>query len=211
MVNRKKEDFTRVSKNESPNKIFVISVEGASDEPSYFEALNNIYKINIRFEYVITSPNDDDTCTGTKSAPNHVIRRLKKKIETIETFDLKKGDQAWLVMDRDKWGGILYSTIQEAHINHFNLAISNISFNTWLYMHDNDWICTNAPDCCSKKCKKCSQNILKKDFDSIVSNVRNAVDRAKKCETSASENSETEIPPCPGSRVYKLIEELGIL
>lgn len=210
MVSRYKKKYERAGLEEETNKIFIISMEGAVDEDKYFEALKDEYNLNVRFEYITTCPSDDTENPGTKSAPNHVLNRLRSKINEKETFNINKGDEAWLVMDFDRWGSTIHNVISDAERLGFGIAISNISFNTWLFMHDEDWNCSSVTDCSSSKCKKCSSVVLRSGYTNIVKKINIAVTNAKNCETQSSLSSCSQIPPKPGSRVYKLIEKLGV-
>ncbi|MFI3242283.1 MAG: RloB family protein [Alphaproteobacteria bacterium] len=212
MVGREKisNSYKRAPSTKEPNKLFIISVEGANDEPKYFEALKDEFKLNVKFDYVVTSPKNDVENAGSKSAPNHVIRRLTKKISEKSTFNIKNGDEAWLVIDYDRWGKVLHDVINEAETNKYNLAISNISFNTWLYMHNDKWDCEIKAQCCSSECKKCSTDITKNGYKELARRASVAIQNAKTCETATTQRSKTQIPPCPGSRMYKLLESLRI-
>ena len=73
-------------------KLFVIAVEGEKTEPLYFSIFNDDSRVvHVR-------------CLEgkTESAPPHVLRRMVRYLADEEA-DLKKTDEAWLVVDMDQW------------------------------------------------------------------------------------------------------------
>ena len=105
-------------------RVFLISCEGSVTEPEYFDFFREHASIK---------------CLRAKgmSAPQAVLDRMKKEFDRTP---LRKGDEAWLVVDKDKWPD---SQLSELH--HWaeengggvkrGLAVSNPRFEIWLLLH----------------------------------------------------------------------------
>ena len=78
-------------KSRARKRRIVLSCEGEVTEPEYFNNLNSMSS-TVVFEIV---END-----GTGSDPDHVLSRMKRH---LKSNSLEEGDEAWLVMDQDKW------------------------------------------------------------------------------------------------------------
>ena len=112
-------------------RLFVVSVEGAVTEVEYLERLGKIYY---------------DTCIidilsdVNKSSPNSVLDRIKKY-----RCSLKKGDELWCVIDKDKWTDaqldaiVDWSQEQMAGGVSRNLGLSNPKIELWLLFHFVEW------------------------------------------------------------------------
>ena len=86
--NRKR--FNRPLGERSYRKIFILAVEGSKTEQEYFEIFNDkksVIKI-------------DCLKSNKESSPLQVLARMKKR---LKKEDLKKSDEAWLVVDKDQW------------------------------------------------------------------------------------------------------------
>ena len=109
-------------------KAIVIATEGELTEPIYFEnlALDERFRhprINIRVLPAISG----------LSSPKHVIDRLDKvRLE----FGIHKGDELWLVIDKDNWNDSMLSEVARlANQKGYHLADSNPAFEIWLLLH----------------------------------------------------------------------------
>lgn len=89
MSSRRK--FQRKLGNRRYKKIFVIATEGAKTEPHYFSLFQRRGDIFVNIKCL---PGD------TRSSPEKVMARMKKYL--IEN-DLRQEDEAWLVVDKDRW------------------------------------------------------------------------------------------------------------
>lgn len=107
--------------------MFVLAVEGRVSEPEYF-ALFNDTSNTVQIE--ILKGKD-------KSAPLKLLARIKKYLKEKE---LKRSDQAWIVIDRDQWKAehidILHGWAQTR--TNYGLAVSNPRFEYWLLLHFED-------------------------------------------------------------------------
>ena len=113
--------------------LFVIAVEGEKTEPLYFSIFNDDSRVvHVR-------------CLEgkTESAPPHVLRRMVRYLADEEA-DLKKTDEAWLVVDKDQWSEQqllpLHQWVSKRKRNgpERGFAVSNPSFEYWLLLHFED-------------------------------------------------------------------------
>ena len=114
-------------------KLFVIAVEGEKTEPLYFSIFNDDSRVvHVR-------------CLEgkTESAPPHVLQRMVRYLADKEA-DLKKTDEAWLVVDKDQWSEQqllpLHQWVSKRKRNgpERGFAVSNPSFEYWLLLHFED-------------------------------------------------------------------------
>jgi hypothetical protein len=178
-------------------KLFVISVEGVKTEPQYFEIFNkndqNIIKVNcLKGNY--------------QSSPLQVLKRMEKYLK-IE--NLKKTDEAWLVIDMDQWSTDqikqLFSWSQSNE--NYGLALSNPTFEFWLLLHFEDGKKISSANECLDRLKQYLPGYKKgidiRKFTPEV--IHNAIQRAK----------QRDNPPCMDwprtigvTTVYRLVEKL---
>lgn len=192
--------FHRQHSSRSYRRLFVISTEGAKDEPSYFRRANQ--HLQKQHRVVVKCLYKAD-----KSAPPYVLQRMQAYLKNEE---LRPGDEAWIVVDRDDW--------PEAQLNNlftwttendqYHLALSNPKFEYWLLLHFEDGKgVPTAPECDERlkkhfpRCKQVSDIISR----ITLAQVQDAIRRAK----------EKDDPPCLGwphelgqTTVYKLVENL---
>lgn len=181
-------------------RLIIIATEGKDTEEQYFGS-NLFNDSRIRLEIVPTNDN--------KSAPNHVLDRLKKHIRD-NGLKLQKDDQLWLMVDTDKWGKNLSTTCAEAKKKAIHLAISNPCFEIWLYLHNSEpspaWVydmnCTTIENNLRQKLGSYNKSNL--DIEKFRDFVDDAIVRAKKMDTE----SNNRWPQTPGTHVYKVVEEI---
>jgi len=178
-------------------KLFVISVEGVKTEPQYFELFNksdqNIIKIN---------------CLkgNHQSSPFQVLKRMKRYLK-IE--DLKKTDEAWLVIDMDQWSSDQIEPLFEwsQSKENYGLALSNPTFELWLLLHFEDGRKVATTDECLNRLKKYLPEYKKgigiRKF--TIETIHSAIQRAKRRDN----------PPCVDwprtvgvTTIYRLVEKL---
>lgn len=106
--------------------LLVIACEGEKTEAEY---LSFSCFQNSRVKLCIVPSKDG------KSSPIHVLENLK---EEAEKYDLKPGDQIWIVIDTDRWTfETQLKPLLNAKIRKFpvNIAVSNPCFELFLYLH----------------------------------------------------------------------------
>ncbi|MBF0195935.1 MAG: RloB domain-containing protein [Magnetococcales bacterium] len=189
--------FTRKGQGKSHYKrLFIISPEGSTTEPQYFKLLNQLSAP----EFVI------NCLINKKSSPNKI---LKKMIDELQKTSLKKGDEAWIVIDKDNWTddqlNSLYQWSKKSETN--GLAVSNPKFEYWLLLHfENGCQGTQPSTCCSRllaHIPNYSKHIDSKLF--TIDSIKYAIHNAKLRDS----------PPCSdwpkfqgATTVYKLVEKL---
>jgi hypothetical protein len=190
-----KRQFRRVSKQLSYRRIFVIGVEGAVTEPAYFAIIRSLAVAVVKIECV----------SGKQSDPLHVLEKLKDKIKQC---DLKKSDQAWLVVDKDHWED---KHLQKLHLwsksdSRHGFALSNPMFEYWLLLHFEDGAKVKTAADCLRRLKNYRPDYEKEIHGSKITKdmIELAVKRAKKRDASSNH----PWPKETGTTVYKLVEEI---
>jgi hypothetical protein len=123
--------------------LFLISVEGAVTEQQYFNMFNDQSSI-IQIE-----------CISNKyrNSPKDVLSEIKKKLTKT---DLRKEDEAWLVVDKDQWTdeqlNALYKWSEEKPNYYF--ALSNPNFEYWLLLHFEDLSGHKTAKVCKERLNK---------------------------------------------------------
>ena len=176
-------------------KIFIIATEGAETEPLYFRMFNyQEAAIHVR-------------CLRDRhgSSPAKVLKRM---IQHINNLELKKTDEAWLVVDKDQWSDLQLSELHSWSLGNENygLAVSNPKFEYWLLLHFEDGNNISSSQDCSAHLRRYLPNYEKShvEKDKLEPKILDAISRARQKDT----------PPCSdwprsnGTTVYKLVEKL---
>ena len=124
MAPRKEKRFRRPFGQRRYRKLFVIAVEGEKTEPRYFGLFNDqrsVIRVN---------------CLKGKhgSAPPQVLKRM---VDHLVKERLKKSDEAWLVVDKDRWTDEQLAQLHEWSLKkgNYGFALSNPKFEYWLLLH----------------------------------------------------------------------------
>jgi hypothetical protein len=177
-------------------KLFVVSTEGSKTEPQYFDLLNS------RFAEVRILCLD---YRGGRS-PDRVLKKLDKYLKEEGLADT---DEAWLVIDRDRWPtdeiDRLHSWVCSKPNRH--LAVSDPCFEHWLLLHFEDGDGVSGLRDCVDKLKRYLPGYKKgvNPQNMTEDKIRAAVERAKR--RYQSQGCPT-IPTAFGSTVYKLVESI---
>jgi hypothetical protein len=184
-----KRSFQRRTPSLSYRKRFVVATEGDQTEPRYFAMFNGK---NSTVQVVLLKGKK-------KTAPSQVLDRVKRE-------EIRKGDQAWLVIDRDNWEEEeLNEVSRECGEHGCRMALSNPHFEYWLLLHFEDGNGVNSGNC-THRLKSHLPNFTKNHVETkkLRPRVDDAVERA--------ENKDN--PQCPdwpkvtGTTVYRLVKEL---
>lgn len=174
-------------------RLFVLSTEGSITEPQYFGIFNN-----------------DTTVLQVKvlkhkgSAPEKVLHEME---QFLRTQDLRKNDEAWLVVDKDSWTDAQLNLLHQWSLKNakYNLAVSNPKFEYWLLLHFEEGNGVSSSQNCSNRLKKVLPKYDKCiHANQVLHGVEDAVLRAKRRDT----------PPCRdwprnvGTTVYKLVSRI---
>ena len=176
-------------------KLFVIAVEGAKTEPIYFSMFRNSQVIRVK------------CLAGTNnSSPSGVLKRMR---EYLRQEDLKKTDEAWLVVDKDHWTELQLRQLAKwsEEETQYHFALSNPKFEYWLLLHFEDGKGISSSDQCSEHLKKHLPN-YDKCFDprNITRQMINtAISRAKDRDNSTSGDCHLTVG-C--TTVYRLVEHI---
>ena len=140
-----------------------------------------------------------------KSSPIHVLENLE---EEVEKYDLKQGDQLWIVIDTDRW---IFETqikpLLNARIKKFpvHTAVSNPCFELFLFLHFSPMPTTPVKD--SRTMEKMLRSSLgqysKSNLEeaTYAPHIHNAIQEAEKTEYGSN-----SLPQNPGTDVGKLIK-----
>ncbi|MFA5877539.1 MAG: RloB family protein [Candidatus Paceibacterota bacterium] len=187
--------FSRPLGKRGYRKLVIISSEGAITEPGYFGIFNTTRSV-IKVK-----------CVKKKNAssPREVLARLDKY---LRQNGLRNTDEAWLVVDKDKWNdgqlNLLYDWSQLKE--NYGLAVSNPKFEYWLLLHFEDGSGVSSARECSTRLRRYLH-----DYDKVLDPrrftremIQDAIMRARS----------RDIPPCDdwprntGTTVYRLTEKL---
>lgn len=178
-MGRKPRQLRRPQGERRYRKLFLLATEGARTEPDYFESFNDEQSV-VRVRCLKS---------GHKSAPPQVLKRMAG---VLRTENLMASDEAWLVIDRDRWTERQIEALHrwtESRPGRF-LALSNPKFEYWLLLHYEEGAGIGSEQECTRRLKACIP-----DYDKGLGAARFsreqidlAVRRARKRDT----------PPLPG-------------
>ncbi|TRO66784.1 RloB family protein [Christiangramia sabulilitoris] len=181
--------------------MIIIGYEGSKREPKYFNKVENDFlESNVAFIHPLPPLNGE-------SAPIRVLERVKTFVEDpTRGVNIEDGDQVWFVLDVDRYPIEQYEAVKEycdLDEKRF-LAISNPSFEVWLWMHLDD------PDNITSKTSKQLKNELHEKCieQGFGGNWSDYIKEAIKRGAAFDTEEENFIPVENTSRVYKLLEEL---
>jgi len=185
--------FSRLQATRSYNKLFIISAEGEQTEPQYFAMLNSMSKSRV-------------TCLKNihGSSPSQILKIIQNG---LKNKNLRKGDEAWIVVDRDSWEiDDLNSLVEwQNKKGNYHLALSNPKFEYWLLLHFEDGKGIRSIRNCEDRLKRHLPN-YNKDIQvlKIKAGIRDAIARAKTKDTPRC----TTWPRQIGTTVYRLAEKI---
>jgi len=191
----KRRKFQRPPATLNYRKLFVIATEGDKTEPQYFALF---YSRTTTVTVKCLKSRDE-------SSPPQVLKRMK---DYIRDKELKRTDEAWLVVDKDQWRDDqliqLYGWSIQA--TNYGLAVSNPKFELWLLMHFEDATGAATPRQCFERLNRYLPGYDKGHIDTgkLKPGIAAAIDRAK----------QKDQPPCAdwprssGTTVYRLVEKL---
>lgn len=179
-------------------KFYVIATEGARTEREYFEMLNVMLEKNdrdIRIKVINNSKN--------RSAPNHVLKRMT---DYIRLEQLRKADEAWLIIDKDQWSDEQISPLHQWSQAKENrkLAVSNPKFEYWLLLHFEDGTAVTSGNCTDRLRKYLPDYDKRIDELKVKPGIIAAINRAKDRDVPAR----PEWPRNTGTTIYLLVERI---
>lgn len=196
--------------------LFVIATEGEKCEQCYFEKLvSDEYYYNPKVHTEVLPSIDG------KSSPRDVIKLLDK---FKKEYKLKKDDELWLVIDRDKQSWSMTQIRQVAQLcqqKKYELSLSNPCFEIWILLHLTDLSIYSSEQLTNllenQKVTKNrtaleveimkfnnSYNKSNPDLDRILPNVVDAIERAALLDKFPDNRWQNTL----GSKVYQLVQKL---
>ncbi len=179
----------------SYNKLYLIATEGET-EKDYLELIQKMVSAQIK----ISVPKPDH-----KPNPDKVIERMEK---ARKAEDLRKGDEAWLIIDKDTWPE---EQIQRAfewaeQRSDRGCALSNPCFEYWILLHFEKPKSGLSTKSITDQINKHIPNYEKRLKEAAFSKtqIEDAIKRAEQQERNRS----TLYPEQNGTMVYKLIESI---
>ncbi len=125
---RERIELSRLKPFKDVDKFYILAYEGNKTEPAYYQALKDKIKYSDNRIEIIPLERDNN---DTNSAPKFVFGKLK---DAKTKFNLRKTDEFWMIIDKDRWHLDKWVEKCRAEENFF-LAISNPSFEFWLLLH----------------------------------------------------------------------------
>ncbi|MFP4156237.1 MAG: RloB family protein [Opitutales bacterium] len=200
MSARKSRGIRRSSRPQRTKKFVVIAAEGKETEPRYFEAFTTPREAETQIK-IVPNPKDE-------SKPKEVLARLKRFFN--RNYSKARGDEAWMVIDRDEWPEEDLRTVYKAAKKAgFEVLMSNPCFELWLYLHLRD----HCPFIDRHDCQKKLAAVLpgyrpdsKGNYaiEPLMENLAQAIERAKAQDTKPHQPWPTGQVTC----VYMLVERL---
>ncbi len=185
--------YTRPIGRRRYRRLFILSTEGSNTEPQYFGMFN-----------------DDNTVIHGRllkhrgPAPTTVLREMKRY---LNNQDLRKDDEAWLVVDKDRWQDTQLQLLCDwsQSDERYGLAVSNPMFEYWLVLHfeDGNGI-SSARDCTSRLKRHLPDYDKTLQVEILRPNVSTALSRAENRDNPPC----TDWPRNTGTTVYRLVKAL---
>jgi len=124
-------------------KLFLIATEGSKTEPTYFTSLTGAASV----VHVKTLEGQ------SRSAPHQVLKRMK---DYLDRERLQPSDEAWLVVDQDRWTDDQLTKLHQWSLQATNhgFALSNPKFEYWLLLHFEDGSGIASSKDCTNRLKR---------------------------------------------------------
>lgn len=196
MMSQVRRKFNRPFGSEPYRKLFVISAEGDT-ENQYFEIFKYNKKLSIDIKLI-----------GKKnhSAPKLVLERIEKYIVSKE---LKKTDEAWVVVDKDNWDESALNMLCQWSKKkpNYGFVLSNPKFEYWLLLHFEDGTKATSSSMCTNRLKRYLSNYDKSIDSHVFTN--ELIEKAIRYAKNRDHPSCADWPKmCGSTTVYRLVEKL---
>lgn len=181
--------------------LIVIATEGERTEPIYFDGIkSHFHKPSMHIEVL-------ERKNPSHSSPEHVLRELEG---FRSEYKLDKGDELWMVLDRDRWPETTLSEVARLCAQKgFFIAISNPCFELWLLLHHRDLPEFEHPPSSGEMEEVLRETIgiYNKNnpvIERLIPGINNAITRAE----GLDENPADRWPQNTGTRVYLLARKI---
>jgi len=189
--------FERNSGVSRYRRIFIISVEGTKTEPQYFSIFND------RSTVIHT------TCINDKKTSSSPMQALERIRGYLKSKKLRKGDEAWIVVDKDNWSDHDLAKLFKWSLqsNSYGFALSNPKFEFWLLLHFEDGHGVGSPKECDERLGRQLPDYCKNINPRLFSEARvlEAISRAERKDSPPV--NDWHKSAC-GTTVYKLVKKL---
>lgn len=192
----KRRRFQRKLGHRRYRKLFIIATEGTKTEPQYFSLFNSLDPV-VRVHCLKG---------GLSSSPAHILQRMEQFLIQEE---LASSDEAWLVIDRDRWTP---QQLNQLHIwtsksKKHNLALSNPKFEFWLLLHFEEGTGIRSAQDCNDRLERHLPG-----YDKGIATHAFTIDRI---EIAVRRARQRDHPPCVdwpramgSTTVYRLVESI---
>lgn len=214
-MGRERSEFFRDSNTKEREKAFILAFEGNETEEQYFDSFKKLDRYNRELVYLHSLKRDKD---DTRSAPNHVYKKLKK--EAKDEYNFRNSDELWMIIDRDRWQNIPEIVNLCKKDKNMYVALSNPCFEFWLLLHVKDINEYNSDELINiyenKKVNK-KKTYVEKQLETITGSYRKSNIKAERfllnldkaiAQAKELDNNNEEYPTQLGSHIYKLIENI---
>jgi len=197
---RKSRPLNRSEEHVRDTNLIIIATEGNKREQHYFTM--DLFTNNKKIQIQIIPAFDN------KSSPKDVLDKLH---EYTSDFQFDEDDQFWLVIDKDRWDKAgLYEIISLCNDSNYRVALSNPCFELWLLLHFRKVAELDLNDSMSSTDIKNIFNpqLADRDEGSYDATFARWVPHALEEAPKLDKHPNAPFPDCPGTRVYKLVEQL---
>ena len=188
---------------------YVLATEGSKTEPDYFEMIQDKFGEEFFFFFDFAKSRNI-----RKPDPGNTLKYMK---EELEKEKLKKGDEAWIIVDIDTWPKEQFDRLRKwakKNKNH-HIAFSNPCFEVWLLLHFEKKKSPGTPDKCKSQLEsylpKCDKKNMKNKIE--LEHIHDAIERASlRCKGLSAPKVSSAPPRWPGvegvTTVHLLMEKL---
>ena len=140
-LTKRRRKFERNSGVSRYRRIFIISVEGTKTEPQYFSIFNDRSKVI------------HTTCIYDRKTSSSPLQALERIRSHLEAKKLRKGDEAWIVVDKYNWRDQDLAQLFKWSLksDSYGFALSNPKFEYWLLLHFEDGHGVRTPKECDDR------------------------------------------------------------
>jgi hypothetical protein len=197
---RKSRPLNRNEQHVRDTNLIIIATEGKRREQHYFTM--DLFTNNKKIQIQIIPAFDN------KSSPKDVLNKLH---EYASEFQFDENDQFWLVIDKDRWDKAgLYEIISLCNYSNYRVALSNPCFELWLLLHFrkvNELELTENMSCTDIK-NIFNPQLAERDEGSYEATFARWIPHALQESPKLDNHPKAPLPDCPGTRVYRLVEQL---
>jgi RloB-like protein len=136
---RERKGITRKDsvQNENPKVFFVIATEGTDTEPLYFDLVAEyLEKVDHGLIVKVEPLRRGPLKNGEKDTNSDYRRVLRLLDDYKKTYNLKKGDELWCLIDRDRWPKQnIANAAKLCRQKKYEFCLTSPCFELWLLLH----------------------------------------------------------------------------